>query len=878
MTMSSALRSLFRQPSTTVVALLVLAIGIGATTAVFSVLYAVAFKPLPWPDAGRIVRVADADPSLPEMGRQTAFQVGNVAPLRDDLPAFDSAAGYMGHTMTLTGYSEAIRLEGARVSVDLFRVLGVPPLVGRGFDRTDEAERREDLVVISQGLAQRLFESADDALGQSLELDGEAREIIGVMPQSFVFPDDGAEYWWPLYPFVSDDPNEQRQMSLPVIARLAPDATVQAAMVQGQGFLNAMSERQEAENARRRAEGVEAGGEGTGRRRVRRRGPAPESQPASPAGAHPSEAASPDAASQDSEETDAEAAAVAPTELAGPQGPQRAFVLNSLVSQRLEPLRDSLRLLVGAVLLVLLMACTNVANLLLARGAHREREMATRLSLGATRGKLLKLLLTESLALALTGCVAGLGLAWAGVALLRRLGPEGLLNWTEVSLSLPVAGFAVAVGLVSTVLFGLLPALQASGARPGRALGRTGGTALGAVWKGKSKLAWLRSALTLGQVAMAIVLLAGAGLLANSFVRLVSVDPGYEAKDLLTFRIAPPMSRYQGEQRTQLYDRVAEEIGSVPGVESTGVVNFLPLFRGRIQMSVMVEGQEPPSDPSDIPTAEARLAGPNYFETMQIKLLEGRTFTAQDRADAEPVVIVNESFAKQLLSDGDAIGQRITRVGEVVGVVGDVLLQGLDSEPGPTFYQPLAQLDPRMAMMFNGMSYAVRTDDPMALVPAIRSRVAAIDAQLPLEDPLPMASRLSESVETPRFFATVLGLFATVALILAVTGVYGVLAFNASRRSKETGIRLALGAQRGSVVRRTVFEGLGLTLLGVLLGVALATMMSRALASLLFGVEPGDGGTLALVSCLLIVAASVGSLVPAIRAARVDPMVVLRDD
>ncbi len=904
MTMSSAVRSLLRQPSTTVVALLVLAIGIGATTAVFSVLYAVAFKPLPWPDADRIVRVADADPSSPESARQTAFQVNNVAPLRDDLPAFDSAAGYMGHNMTLTGYDEPVRLEGARVSVDLFRVLGVSPLAGRGFDRTDESERREDLVVLSATLARRLFENAGEALGRSIELDGEAREIIGVMPESFAFPDASAEYWWPLYPFVSEDADDQREMSLPVIARLASDASVQAAMVQGQGLLDEVSERQDAANAQRRqrraaaaaeggagaeaeipgsAAGPRSAEEGARRRVVRRRAPGPsaegtgEGAEAAQVGAERTERRegplAEAASSAQSEPTAVRTAAVAE-----PQRPQRAFVLNSLVSQRLEPLRDSLRLLIGAVLLVLLMACTNVANLLLARGAHREREMATRLSLGATRGNLLKLLFTESLTLALAGCFAGVGLAWAGVGLLRQLGPEGLLEWTEVSLSLPVVGFAVGVGLVSTMVFGLLPALQASGARPGRALSRTGGTALGGIWRGQSKLAWLRSALTLGQVAMAIVLLAGAGLLANSFVRLVSVDPGYEAKDLLTFRIAPPMARYQGEQRTQLYDRVAEEIGSIPEVESAGVVNFLPLFRGRIQMSVMVEGQEPPADPRDIPTAEARLASPDYFETMKIKLLEGRTFTTQDRADAEPVVIVNESFAKQLFPEGNVIGQRITRVGEIVGVVGDVLLQGLDSEPGPTFYQPLSQLDPRMAMMFNGMSFAVRTDDPMAVVPAVRSRIAAIDAQLPIEDPLPMASRLSESVATPRFFATVLGLFAAVALILAVTGVYGVLAFNASRRSKETGIRLALGAQRGSVVRRTVVEGLGLTLFGVALGVVLATVMSRALASLLFGVEPGDGGTLALVSCVLVLAAAVGSLVPAIRASRVDPMVVLREE
>ena len=800
---SHVFRSVRRQPSTTLVALLVLALGIGATTAVFSVLYSVAFEPLPWPDAERIVRVGDAQPGLPETARQTAFLIDNVAPLRDELPSFDSAAGFMGAEMSLLGGDQPEVVQGTQASVDLFRVLGVAPQAGRVFDRDDEAERRENIVVLSHGMATRLFASAEEAIGQLVQLEGEGREVVGVMSANFEFPDRDSQFWVPLYPRIQDDPDRRAEIMLPVIARLAADATVQEAQIQGQGLLDSQGEE--------RQEG-------------------------------------------------------------------RAFVLQGLRAEQIAPLQESLQLLIGAVVLVLLMACSNVANLLLARGAHREREMATRLSLGARRGNLVGLLFAESAALAAVGCLLGVALAWAFVRLLRNLGPRDLLDFQTVGLNLPVVAFAAGVAGLCTLLFGILPALQASGARPGRALGRGEGNAMGAVWRGRSGLAWLRGVLTTAQVAMAIVLLAGAGLLANSFLRLVQVDPGYEANELLTFRVAPPPARYQGEARNQFLDQIREELETIPGVESAGMVNFLPLFRGRIQMSVMLEGQEMPADPNDLPTAEGRMASPGYFETMRIPLRAGRTFEDADRADAEAVVVVNQSFVDQLIPEGDAVGRTVMGMGRIVGVVGDVKLQGLDSEPGPTFYQPASQVDPRFAMHFNRMAFAARTADPDALLPVVKERLAVLEAEMPVEDAQPMADRLSQSVATPRFFAAVLGLFAAVALILAVTGVYGVLAFNASRRSKETGIRLALGEQRGSVMTRTVREGLLLTGLGVVVGAGLAVVLSRALSGLLFGVEPGDPRTLGLVSLVLLGTALVASLLPAARAASVDPVVVLRDE
>lgn len=800
---SHVLRSVRRQPSTTLVALLVLALGIGATTAVFSVLYTVAFEPLPWPDADRIVRVGDAQPDLAATARDTAFLIDNVAPLRDELPAFDSAAGFMGTEMSLLGGDQPEVVQGTRASVDLFRVLGVGPVAGRAFDRDDEAERREDIVVLSHALASRLFASPEEAVGRLIRLEGEGREVIGVMPRDFDFPNRDSAFWAPLYPRIQDDPNRRAEIMLPVIARLADGATPQQAQIQGQGLLDSLGEE--------RVEG-------------------------------------------------------------------RAFVLQSLRAERVDPLRDSLQLLIGAVVLVLLMACSNVANLLLARGAHREREMATRLSLGAKRSNLIGLLFAESAALAAVGCLLGVGLAWAFVRLLRNLGPRDLLDFQTIGLNLPVVAFAAGIAALSTLLFGVLPALQASGARPGRALGRGTGNAMGAVWRGRSGLAWLRGVLTTAQVAMAIVLLAGAGLLANSFLLLVQVDPGYEAENLLTFRVAPPPARYQGEARNRFLDQIREELETIPGVESAGMVNFLPLFRGRIQMSVILEGQEMPADPNDLPTAEGRMASPGYFETMRIPLRAGRTFEESDQAEAEAVVVVNQSFVDQLIPEGDAVGQAVQGMGRIVGVVGDVKLQGLDSEPGPTFYQPAAQVDPRFAMHFNRMAFAARTEDPDALLPVVKERLAAIESEMPVEDARPMSDRLAQSVATPRFFATVLGLFAAVALVLAVTGVYGVLAFNASRRAKETGIRLALGEQRGSVMSRTVREGLLLTGVGVLMGAGLAVVLSRALAGLLFGVEPGDPQTLVVVSLVLLGTAALASLLPAARAASVDPVVVLREE
>ena len=800
---SHVFRSVRRQPSTTLVALLVLALGIGATTAVFSVLYSVAFEPLPWSEPERIVRVGDAQPNVSASARHTAFLLDNVAPLRDDLPAFDSAAGYMGTEMSLLGGDQPEVARGTRASVDLFRVLQAQPAAGRVFDRSDEADRRENIVVLSHGLATRLFPSPEEAVGELVQLEGEGREVIGVMPPGFEFPDRESTYWVPFYPRIQDDPGRRAEIMLPVIARLAEDVTIQEAQIQGQGFLDSQGEE--------RVEG-------------------------------------------------------------------RAFFMQNLRADRVAPLRESLQLLIGAVVLVLLMACSNVANLLLARGAHREREMATRLSLGARRGDLVGLMFAESAALAATGCLLGVGLAWIFVGLLQGLGPRSLLDFQTIGLNLPVVAFAVGIAALSTLLFGILPALQASGTRPGRALGRGDGNALGAVWRGRSGLAWLRGLLTTAQVAMAIVLLAGAGLLGNSFLHLVKVDPGYEAEGLLTFRVAPPPARYSGDTRNQFLDDIRRELETIPGVESAGMVNFLPLFRGRIQMSVMLEGQEMPADPNDLPTAEGRLASPGYFETMRIPLRAGRTFDDTDRADAEPVVIVNESFVERLIPEGDAIGRTVQGMGRIVGVVGDVKLQGLDSEPGPTFYQPAVQVDPRFALHFDRMAFAARTADPEGLLPVVKERLAAMEAEMPVEDAQPMADRLAQSVATPRFFAAVLGLFAGLALVLAVTGVYGVLAFNASRRAKETGIRLALGEQRGSVMTRTVREGVLLTGVGVILGVGLATMLSRALASLLFGVEPGDPGTLVVVSMTLLGTAALASLLPALRAASVDPVVVLREE
>jgi predicted permease len=549
--------------------------------------------------------------------------------------------------------------------------------------------------------------------------------------------------------------------------------------------------------------------------------------------------------------------------------------LETVLEEQVGSVRPAMRMLSGAVALVLLIACANVANLQLARGVGRRRELATRAALGARGTRLARLLLTESLVLSACGGALGLALAAGALAVLRALDPGDVPRLAEAALHPPVLLFAVLVVLVSSVLFGALPIVQVMRTRlevsredaaVSHALGRsTAGS-------------WVRGALVVAEIAMALVLLIAAGLLAGSFQRLAQIDPGYDRK-ALTMYVPVPLADYPaGPARTALYDTLLERVRLLPGVDRAGYVNFLPLFSMRIVLSVQVEGAEQPSDPHDTPSADLRIVSDGYFEAMGIELQSGRAFAASDRAGAAPVVIVNETFARTLVPGGQAVGERLAGFGEIVGVVGDVRIRDLEEPGSAAFYLPVGQMPGMLSGLLDRLALVVKTDQVEPTVGAVRSLLADLDPNLALDDVATMEERLGEAVAQPRFFATVLSVFSAIALGLALVGIYSVLSFARSQETRQVGIRVALGATPRQVLLRSLRSGLQLTTIGILLGIGLAVAASRFLESFLFEVERVDAPTYALLALVIALTATAASYLPARRAARADPVEALRLD
>jgi putative ABC transport system permease protein len=793
-------RVLLQQPGFTFIAVLTLALGIGANTAIFSVVNGVLLRPLPYaePDQLAMVWLDNRRQGI----RDDITSYPNFLDWRDKNSSFQAMAGVRNLTTNLTGVGEPEELRGAAVSPNFFQLMGVGPALGRGFVPEEEQPGKDKVVILSHGLWQQRFGGDPAIVNRTISLNGEPLTVVGVMPPGFEFPSK-ATLWRPLAP------NERLRAArgsfwLPVIGRLKPGVTRQ----QAQADMDLVAKQLEQQYPN-----INAG-----------------------------------------------------------------YGINvvPLHEQTVGNIRTALLVLLGAVAFVLLIACANVANLLLARAATRQREVAVRAALGADRFRLVRQLLTESVLLSVVGGVLGVLLAWWGVEMLLTLAPANLPRLNEIQLDWRVLGFTLGLSLLTGLIFGLAPALQTSHLELGEALkegGRSGA--------GGRRAQRVRSVFIVAEVALALVLLAGAGLLIRSFWRLQQVNPGFRTDHVLTLQLTLPRTKYpEGAQAAAFFQRLQERLAALPGVESASAASsiMLPKLANSSGFTIENRPPDPREQQLELPF-DAVL--PNYFQTLGVQLLRGRTFTAQDAQGQPEVAMVNESFAKRYFPNEDPVGRRFT-FGDgtnnpqwitIAGVVRDTKRQGLDQPIRIESWMPHAQAPSR------SMEVVVRTaGDPLALTGAVRDAVWSLDRDLPIPRIQTLAQVLSESVAQRRLNMLLLTLFAAVALILAAVGIYGVMSYAVTQRTNEIGIRVALGAQSRDVLKLVVGQGMKLTLIGVGTGMILTLALMRLLASLLFGVSATDPLTFSVIAVLLIAVALLACYLPARRAAQVDPMIALRSE
>jgi putative ABC transport system permease protein len=794
-------RSLFKQPTFTIVAVVTLTLGIGANTAIFSVVHAVLLQSLPYPDADRLVMVWETRRSNPS--GQNVINMGNFFDWKEQNRVFEDMAAFGNTSVNLTGGGEPEKIPSQIANTNLFNILGVQPILGRTFAPDEGKPGQPGVVVISYGLWQRRFGADPRIIGRKLNLNGAETTVIGVMPAGFNWhvnfgqiATKMAEIWSPW----QVEERNRRGRGYMAVARLKPGVSLE----QAQAEMSAVHSRIERQYPEFNA--------GWGVNLVPLR-----------------------------------------TQFAG-------------------KIRLALLVLLGAVGMVLLIACANVANLLLARAAGRQREVAVRAALGANRGRIIRQLLTESLLLAGLGGLAGLTLAWWGTDLLVSLAPPDLLNLPQVKLNAAVLGFTLGISLLTGVIFGLAPAFEATRLNLSESL-KEGGKSAGGM-----RAQRLRNFLVVLEVALALVLLIGAGLLIRSFALLQGVDPGFNAQNVLTMGVSLQGSKYDNDQkRVNFFRQAIAEMRALPGVESVGAVNSLPFASFHSGTSVDVEGQPL------LPVAQKLKTGvmvtdANYFRAMQIPLKRGRLFTDQEAAEMRHVVVINEAFARQHFPNEDPLGKRVTiymkddnRPCEIVGVVGDSKHMNLDAEVRPMSYWP----HPELAV--SGMTLVIRTrGDAAAITSAARNVIRALDPEQPVADVRSMESLIGTSVARARFNTLLLTIFALVALLLAGVGIYGVMAYSVAQRTREIGVRMALGARARDALLLVVRRGMALALAGVAVGMAASFALTRLMETLLFDVSATDLLTFAGVPLLLMFVALLACLIPARRAAKVDPMVALR--
>ena len=798
------LRVLAKAPGFTAVAVLAIALGVAANTAIFSVINAVLLEPLPYREPGRLVSLWEMNRARD--ARQNVLSPANLIDWKEQTNVFEDVAAFMDIRANLSGGGEPEEVVVQYVTPNLFPLLGVEPIKGRGFTNEDATPGAARTVVLGHGIWQRRFGSDPGVVGKTFNLSGTPVTVVGVMPARFQwFIRKGSRTAAPpeMYSaFALSDTYRKRQgRYMSAVARLKDGVTRERAELE----LNHLAARLE--------EQYPEFNKGWGAEVV------------------------------------------------------------SLRDQFAGPIKPVLWVLLGAVGFLLLIACANVANLLLARGASRQKEIAIRTALGAGRARVVRQLLTESVLLAVVGGVLGLLLAWWGVELLLALSPRDVLDLGGVGLNVPVLVFTLGVSLLTGIVFGVVPAFEASrvstseslkeGAK-GTTMGKRGGR--------------LRGAFVVVEIAMALVLLVGAGLMLKSFARLRSVDPGFEPDNVLTMRVSLPVRKYKEDAQVIAFTRQAtERLAALPGVEAAGAVNYLPFAGPGSATNFKIVGRPDPP-PGEEPDTDVRVTDENYFRAMGIPLLRGRMYNVQESAERGQVAVVTQSFVDKYFPGEEPLGKQLLvnmkdepNPTEIIGVVGDIKLHALDEAPQPTVYWPHAEL------VYSNMTFVVRAKgDPTALGTAARGAIQAIDADQPVADMRPMGQFLAESVARARFSATLLGVFALVALVLAGVGVYGVMAYAVAQRTHEIGVRVALGAQARDVLRIVLGQGMALAGAGLALGLLGAFALTRLLSSLLFEVSTTDLATYATLTGFLLLVAFLACFIPARRATKVDPMVALR--
>jgi len=809
-----AVRMLLKKPGFTMIAVLALALGIGANTAIFSVVNAVLLRPLPYQHPDRLVMVwqrltgATAYPQLP-------CSAPDYIDYRDQTRTLENVAAFDNDNFTLVTSTGSERVSGTRVSANLFPLLGISPLRGRMFTTAEDQFGHDNIVVLSYGAWQRRFGSDPNVLGKTLVLDQKPHQVIGVMPKEFEFPTQGLlsgpapEFWVPIA-FSPDRVGPEGRgdnFNISVVARRRPGVSVQ----QASADIDRIS------------------------RRIYQ---------------------------------------------TYPPAIQKLFSLDGFVTdlhqQAVGNVKTLLLVLLGAVGFVLLIGCANVANLLLAKAAGRRREVAIRTALGAGRLRLVRQLLTESLLLGLVGGAVGLLIAYWLTQLMIQFSPGDVPRLAEAELNLPVLAFTFAISILTGLLFGLAPALQVSKANLNTDL-KEGSRGAAAFRRSR-----VRSVLVVAEVALSLVLLAGAGLLLRSFVKLRGVPLGFNPDHLLTMSIALPEARYESKVQVQsFYNVLLEHAQSLPDVKSAAAATGLPLM-GQWDIVITPEGR---ADTGEKSLTTAFFAGvtPSFHRTLGISLLRGRLFAESDSQKSPPVAVINESMARRYWPNQDALGKRFkwgpadsTRTWHtVVGVVADLKQNNIAADIGPGVYLPIPQMPQDSSI--HGFYLAVRTSsDPAAIVSNLRQIVRSLDPEVPLFQVRTMQDVLSESVAPRRFNMLLLAAFAGLALLLASIGIYGVMSYSVSQYTHEIGIRMALGARAADVLQLIVRQGMALVLIGLAVGAAGALALTRVMASLLFDVKPWDPLTLTSVSMLLAAVAFAASYIPARRATRVDPMIALR--
>ena len=794
-----ALRNLLRRPGFTLIAVITLAVGIGANTAIFSAIHALLLKPLPFPELDRVVAIWDKFPSRGVMHNEVT--VANYLDWQSQTQSFEQLALYRWWNANLTGIDPPERIQGFLVTANYLDALGMKPIMGRNFFAEENQPGKDAVAIITHSLWQRRFGGDPNILNKTITINSVVRTIVGVMPEHFNFP-KGGEVYAPLS-MTPELMKSRGSHGYYVVGRLKPGASI-------------ASSQAEIDNIMARLE------------------------------------------QQFPETNKGWGSTVFP-----------------IVADTVRLYDTALWIMMAAVGFVLLIACANVANLMLARATGRQREIALRTALGASRWRIVRQLLTESVIVALIGGALGMLIGFWGIDALRAANPGDAARfapgWYQLGINFPVLLFTLGLSVFSGIVFGLAPALQVSKPNLNDSLKEGSRQTSGNSHR-------LRSSLVVLEVALSLMLLVGAGLLGRSFLALLKTDPGFNPDNVITMNLVLPVVKYKEEsQRAAFYQDLVQRVKANPGVESAALVNYLPLGGANSSDSYLVEGVPEPA-PGQEYDGRYRVATPDYFRTMGISLVRGRGFTDQDKAGATPVVIVNETLAHKHWPGEDAIGKRIRFYGpferapwlEIVGVVKDVKHE-LNIPIEPEYYLPHAQDS------WSSMVLVARTSvEPSSLAAALRQQVWAIDKDQPVFDVKTMQEVRSSSVALYSFSSVMLGIFAVVALLLASVGIYGVMAFAVTQRTQEIGIRMALGARTVDVLKLVVKHGMKLALLGMVLGLAGSWAITRFLEKMLVGVEPTDVLTFSAVSAFLLLAAFVACYLPARRATKVDPLVALR--